>query len=64
MVDATSGVTYWISGNFANGDIYTQSPNDPGVDNFVGLVAPPTGFVTPIAIGFGKATGMVFVANS
>ena len=64
VVDATSGVTYWISGNFASGEIYTQSPNDSGVDNFVGLVAPATGFVTPIAIGFGKATGMVFVANS
>jgi hypothetical protein len=64
VVDAGSGVTYWIKGNFAKGDIYTQSPNDSGVDNFVATVAPATGFVTPIAIGFGKATGMVFVPNS
>lgn len=64
VVDAGSGVTYWLTGNFANGDIYTQSPNDSGVDNFVGTVAPSTGFVVPIAIGFMKATGMVFVPNS
>jgi ABC-type molybdate transport system substrate-binding protein len=63
VVDA-GGVTYWISGIFNSGDIYTQSPNDSGVDNFVATVAPATGFVTPIAIGFQKATGMVFVPNS
>ena len=56
-----TGATYWISGTFANGDIYTQSPNDSGIDNFVGVVNPATGFTTPIAIGFGKATGMAFV---
>jgi hypothetical protein len=64
VVDGASGVTYWISGNFASGDIYTQSPNDSGVDNFVAVIAPATGFETPIAIGFGKATGMVFVPSS
>jgi hypothetical protein len=64
VVDGTSGVTYWISGIFANGDIYTQSPNDSGIDNFVATINPATGFATPIAIGFGKATGMVFVPSS
>jgi len=64
VVDGASGVTYRIGGSFANGDIYTQSPNDSGVDNFVATINPVTGFVTPIAIGFGKATGMVFVAAS
>ncbi|HVS49328.1 MAG TPA: hypothetical protein VHJ99_10530 [Candidatus Dormibacteraeota bacterium] len=64
VVDGASGVTYWISGSFANGDIYTQSPNDSGVDNFVAVINPATGFETPIAIGFGKATGMVFVPSS
>jgi hypothetical protein len=33
------------------------------VTNFVGTVSPATGFITPIAVGFTKATGMVFVAN-
>jgi hypothetical protein len=64
VVDGASGVTYWISGSFANGDIYTQSPNDSGVDNFVATINPATGFETPVAIGFGKATGMVFVPSS
>jgi hypothetical protein len=58
------GVTYWISGAFAKGDIYTQAPNDSGIDNFVATINPATGFETPIAIGFTKATGMIFVPNS
>ncbi|HEY1456598.1 MAG TPA: hypothetical protein VGG31_08870 [Candidatus Dormibacteraeota bacterium] len=64
VVDGGSGVTYWIKSNFASGDIYTQSPNDSGVDNFVATIAPATGFETPIAVGFMKATGMVFVPNA
>jgi hypothetical protein len=64
VVDGGSGVTYWLKGNFAKGDIYTQSPNDSGVDNFVAVIAPATGFETPVAIGFLKATGLVFVPNS
>ncbi|HEY8737078.1 MAG TPA: hypothetical protein VIO62_08560 [Candidatus Dormibacteraeota bacterium] len=63
VVDGSSGITYWISGRFAKGDIYTQAPNDSGTVNFVGTIDPSTGFVTPIAIGFLKATGMVFVPN-
>ncbi len=64
VVDA-GGSTYWLSkdGAFAAGSIYTQAPNDSGVTNFVGTVAPSTGFITPIAIGFTKTTGMVFVPN-
>lgn len=64
VVDA-GGSTYWISKDtkFAADSIYTQAPNDSGVTNFVGTVDPKTGFITPIAIGFTKATGMVFVPN-
>jgi hypothetical protein len=64
VVDA-GGSTYWISKDtaFAAGSIYTQAPNDSGVTNFVGTVSPATGFITPIAVGFTKATGMVFVAS-
>jgi hypothetical protein len=50
-------------GAFAPGSIYTQAPNDSGVTNFVGTVDTKTGFITPIAIGFTKTTGMVFVPN-
>jgi hypothetical protein len=41
-----------------------QSPSDSGVDDFVAVFAPATGFETPIAIGFLKATGMVYFSNS
>ena len=57
------GTTYWLSGAFANGDVYTQAPNDSGVDNFVAVIDPKTGFETPIAIGFTKATGLAFVPS-
>jgi hypothetical protein len=64
VVDGATGITYWLRGSFASGDIYTQAPNDSGVDNFVAVIDPKTGFETPIAIGFGKATGLAFVAAS
>lgn len=66
VTDAISGNTFWISKDtaFAAGSIYTQTPNDSGVTNLVGTVDPKSGFVTPIAIGFTKATGMVFVPNT
>jgi hypothetical protein len=64
VVDA-SGFTYWIGGPLVTaGVIYTQAPNDSGVTNFVATIDPATGFVTPIAIGFTKATGMLFVPNA
>jgi hypothetical protein len=66
VTDGVSGNTFWISKDtpFAAGSIYTQSPNDSGVTNFVGTISPTTGFITPIAVGFTKATGMVFVPDS
>ena len=64
VTDGTSGFTYWIDGNFSAGTILTQAPNDSGVTNFVGTVDPATGYITPFAIGFGKATGMIFVPSS
>jgi len=66
VTDGVSGNTFWISKDtaFAAGSIYTQSPNDSGVTNFVGTVDPKTGLITPFAVGFTKATGMVFVPNT
>lgn len=59
------GNTYWVSKDtaFVAGSIYTQTPNDSGVSNLLGTVDPKTGIVTPFAVGFTKATGMVFVPN-
>jgi hypothetical protein len=66
VADGVSGNTFWISKDtaFAAGSIYTQSPNDSGVDNFVATIDPKTGFITPFAVGFTKATGMIFVPKS
>jgi hypothetical protein len=65
VTDGVSGFTYWIdSPLFAAGQIITQAPNDSGVTNFVATVDPATGYITPFAIGFGKATGMIFVPTS
>lgn len=66
VTDGVSGNTFWISKDtaFAAGSIYTQSPNDSGVTNFVGTVDPKSGLITPLAVGFTKATGMVFVPST
>jgi sugar lactone lactonase YvrE len=65
VADGTSGNTYWITEtNFSPGVVFTQAPDDSGVVGFVGVVSLSTGFVTPVVIGFVKATGMLFVPNS
>ena len=65
IADGTTGNTYWISvPRFVPGSVYTQAPDDSGVVGFVGAVDLKTGFVTPVVIGFVKATGMLFVPNS
>jgi hypothetical protein len=65
VVDGGTNATYWISApSFVPGTVYTEAPNDSGVVDFVGVVDLTTGFVQPVVIGFGKATGMLFVPNS
>ncbi len=60
--DGTSGNTYWITAYPKT--VYTEAPDDSGVVGFVGVINMTTGFVTPVVIGFAKATGMLFVPNS
>ena len=62
VTDGTIGNTYWI--NAYPGTVYTQAPDDSGTVGFVGVINMTTGFVTPVVIGFQKATGMLFVPNS
>ena len=65
VADGTTGSTYWITEtHFTPGVVFTQAPDDSGVVGFVGVVDLSTGFVTPLVIGFVKATGMLFVPNS
>ena len=65
IVDGATNQTYWLKTNkFSVGTIYTQTPDDSGVIGLIGIVDPTTGNVTPVALGFGKPTGMLFVPDS
>jgi sugar lactone lactonase YvrE len=65
ITDGTTNQTYWLTtAKFGVGDVYTQTPNDSGVAGLIGTVDLGTGIVTPIAIGFAKPTGMLFVPDS
>lgn len=61
--DGTSGNTYWIRADFKPGTVYTQTPDDSGVAGLVATVDVSTGIVIPVAIGFKKPTGMIFVPD-
>jgi sugar lactone lactonase YvrE len=65
IADATSAQTYWLTAaHFSVGDIFTETPDDSGVAGLIGAVDPATGIITPIALGFAKPTGMLFVPDS
>jgi hypothetical protein len=64
VADGLKNKTFWISGNFNPGLIYTETPDDSGVAGVFGRVDPSTGIVAPDIIGFSKPTGMIFVPNS
>lgn len=49
--------------HFQAGEILTEAPSDSGVAGFVGWVDPIAGIVTPIAIGFGSPSGMLWVLS-
>lgn len=65
VADGTSNITFWIRPpRISVGTVFTQTPDDSGVVGMVGIVDTNTGFITPVAIGFSKATGMIFVPDS
>jgi hypothetical protein len=63
VTDGTSNTIYWIHVDSTAGTVYTQAPDDSGVVGFVATVDLTTGFVRPVMIGFGKATGMAFIPD-
>ena len=74
VADATKNTIWKVSGPFTAGEVFTELPNDSGVAGVVGLldlnnadVSASTGFgyavIDPVAIGFGKPTGLLFVAT-
>jgi hypothetical protein len=63
LVDATSNTIYTIRTKFAVGTVYTETPNDSTVPGVFGTVDLTTGNLIPQIIGFGKPTGLLFVAD-
>lgn len=63
VVDATQNAIYVLRTTFKPGTVYTEAPNDSGVASFVGTVDLKTGTITPVAIGFVKPTGLLFVPD-
>ena len=63
VVDATTNTVYTLSGDLVPGAVYAEAPNDSGVANWVGTIDLSSGTISPIAIGFGKATGLLFVPD-
>jgi hypothetical protein len=63
LVDAKANTIYSITTKFTPGTIYAETPDDSGINSLLGTVDPATGNITPVAIGFGKATGLLFLAQ-
>jgi len=61
MSDTKANVIYQIRATFEPDTAYATTQSDSGVTGMVGTVAPLTGYVTPVAIGFGSPHGMIFV---
>jgi hypothetical protein len=65
VIDATINAAFWLRPpQFSVGTIYTETPDDSGVAGLIATVDPHSGILTPIALGFGKPTGMIFVPDS
>lgn len=64
VVDAKQNAIYAITGKFAPGTVYTETPDDSGVASFVGTINLSTGSITPVVIGFGSPTGLIFVPDA
>ncbi len=65
LVSDSSGNTVWITvPQFTPGTVFTEAPSDSGTAGFVGVVDLSTGIITPVVIGFGSPSGMLFVPNS
>lgn len=64
MSDTKSNTIYSITAAFDLNTAYATTQSDSGVTGMVGLLAPLTGFITPVAIGFSSPHGMIFVPGS
>ena len=64
VADTKAGVIYSITGALDPKTPLTATPNDSGVNGFVGKIDTKTGFITPVVIGLISPHGMVYVPAS
>jgi hypothetical protein len=64
VADTKAGVIYAITGGLDPKTPLTATPNDSGVNGFVGKIDTKTGFITPVVIGLISPHGMVYVPAS
>jgi hypothetical protein len=64
LIVDNGGVTYTAcSTQWVPGTPYSSTPNDSGVQGFVGTVGLGTGYITPLIVGLNNPHGMAFVPN-
>lgn len=63
LADGKSNTIYSVRTHFTPGTVYAETPDDSGVNSLLGTLDLTTGNITPVAIGFKKATGLLFVAD-
>lgn len=61
VVDGKQNAIYAVTSQFVSNTIYTEAPGDSGVAGFVGTVDRSTGTISPVIIGLGSPTGLMFV---
>lgn len=61
--DTKAGVIYAISGALDPATPLTATPDDSGVNGFVGTIDLKTGFITPVVIGLKSPHGMAYLPN-
>lgn len=64
VADTKAGVIYSITGALDPKTPLTATPDDSGVNGFVGVIDTMTGFITPVVIGLTSPHGMVYVPAS
>lgn len=64
VADAGKNIVFSIAWSGATGTVLTEAPNDSGVVGFVGTIDLSTGFITPVVVGMGKPTGLIFIPNT
>jgi hypothetical protein len=61
LVDATANTIYAVRTQFVPGTVFTETPNDSSISSLLGTIDVTTGVLSPTVLGFGKATGLLFV---